>query len=203
MKMAIRWILGLLRGPNMGDGSGRNARVTAWIVVGAMLTFFTAWSPVSQAKDINLSVQYAGVGMDSGIDFNSDGYNAGLVDADAKGAFGAKTVSILYEFTTFGEQSGCTEGFLLFPIVHSTAVTTFSDLDQLLALVTQGEMCLNPTSGAFYGEARGIFLGGTGRFVGAAGNFVSPFTGQNLPTPPEIGFLAISGSLEGVVTLSD
>lgn len=201
--MAIRWILGLFRGPNMDDGNGRNARLAAWVIVGAMLTFAAVWSPVSQAKDIDLSVQYSGIGMDSAIDTDGDELTGGLVDADAKGTFGAKTVSILYEFTTLGDENGCPEGFLLFPIVHSTAVTTFSDLSQLLALVIEGEMCLNLTSGAFYGEARGTFLGGTGRFVGAAGNFVSPFTGQNLPTPPGIGYLAISGRLEGVVTLSD
>lgn len=191
-RSVIRWFFG--------------AAMTA-LVVGLL------FAPVAQAKDLPLYIEYAGTGHDLVPPVLGDPLADNIVMADAKGSFGAKSSVIIVKFT-FPDprwEDPCDAGFTFLGIAYARAVTTFQNGNQLFATVIPGEdsyMCLdmepgNETDGSFGGSVTGEFIGGTGRFAGASGPFVSLFEGQNLSSAMwgEHPFRAISGSFSGTVTV--
>ncbi len=57
-------------------------------------------------------------------------------------------------------------------------------------------MCVDPTTGYFWGTARGGYLGGTGRFTGTTGTWTSNFYGYQLGG----GIALLNGSVKGTLT---
>lgn len=159
--------------------------------------------PASQAKDVRLSITYTGTVRDTVFDMNDDGFTANFVDGQAKGTFGASMVSIFSEFELADAPIGhsCSGDFDLYAeLMYAKAVTTFSNGDQLYATTNGGWLCLDLLSGNYDGEATGIFMGGTGRFADATGDFVTPFAGKNLSLlEVGFGFGSFRGVIEGTV----
>jgi hypothetical protein len=175
-----------------------------WPLFAAAVLLLTPFmAATSYARDVPLKISYTGSLVPVPVDLNTDEILATVVDAQSKGSFGASMSHIVTEWTPVGL---CADGYVQFALIHSAAVVTFSNGDQLFgAGLGNGWMCLdlNPAGeGFFYGEAYGNFTNGTGRFEGATGSFTSPFTGNNTTlTELGYGFGPIQGSFEGTLTL--
>lgn len=154
-------------------------------------------APAASAGDKVIKARYAGVGYDTAVDTNGDGFPVGLTLADWQGTFGQSTVAITSEWYVF--PRACREGFdVPFALVTSASTFTVPDQSQLFGFSTDGWLCLSTATGAYYGEAYGTYIGGTGRFEGASGTFTTKFDGQNLD--PTIGFRSFRGTLDGRLT---
>lgn len=175
-----------------------------WPLVAAVVLVLAPFmATTSHAADVPIKISYTGTIVPIPVDVDDDETLASVVDAQSKGTFGASMSHIVTEWTPTGF---CADGYVQFGLIHSAAVVTFSNGDQLFgAGFGNGWMCLDldpEGDGYFYGEAYGDLTGGTGRFEGASGSFTSPFTGNNM-TLIEFGygFGPIQGSFEGTVTL--
>jgi hypothetical protein len=84
-------------------------------------------------------------------------------------------------------------------------VITFSSRqDQLFLALTNGSDCFNPAIGISSGQITFKAIGGTGRFEGASGTLVNPYTGIGLAASalaPSGFFNAVAGTLDGFLTL--
>jgi hypothetical protein len=176
-----------------------------WPLLAAVALLFAPFmAATSHARDVPVKISYTGSIVPIPVDLNTDGSLATVVDAQSKGTFGASMSHIVTEWTPTGGL--CDDGYVQFALIHSAAVVTFKNGDQLFgAGFGDGWMCLDldpAGTGFFYGEAYGDFTAGTGRFEGASGSFTSPFTGNNTTlTSFGYGFGPIQGSFEGKVTL--
>ena len=173
------------------------------LVAAVSLLLVPFMAATSHAGEVPVKISYAGSIVPIPVDVDNDGTVASVVDAQSKGTFGASISHIVTEWAPTGL---CNDGYVQFALVHSAAVLTFSNGDQLYgAGVGNGWMCLDldpAGDGAFYGEAYGDFTGGTGRFEGASGSFTSPFSGSNMTLLSfGYGFGPIRGSLDGRLTL--
>ena len=151
------------------------------------------------SKTVNMS--YAGSGIDTHFDSNGDGLYVSLSQATGKGTFGKFAIAITAEFGPPGDYGNCAEplpGVLDFPLVSSEAVYTFADQSQLIAIQSGGYLCLAESTGNYYGQVEGDYVGGTGRFISATGTVTSKFQGQILGNPA-VGFRTIKGTVEGTV----
>jgi hypothetical protein len=158
--------------------------------------------PVSQAQQVPLFIEYTGTVRDTPFDTNGDGLFADFVDGRSRGTFGPSMTTILTEFAPPAEAVENSCGGIYLELMYSKAVTTFKNGDQLYAEAYSGSLCLNPVTGDFEGAATGIFIGGTGRFANASGDFVSPFEGRNLSLlEVGFGFGSIQGTIEATIDL--
>lgn len=175
-----------------------------WPLIAAVsLLFVPFMAATSYADEVPVKFTYQGSIVPIPVDVDADETLATVVDAQAKGSFGASMSHIVTEWTPIGL---CSDGYVQFALIHAAVVMTFSNGDQLFgAGPGNGWMCLDVDpagAGFFYGEAYGLFTGGTGRFEGATGSFSSPFTGNNTTlTSFGYGFGPIQGSFEGALTL--
>jgi hypothetical protein len=170
-------------------------------VLGTVLLMLPFMVATAYAKDVPVSMKWAGTVTDIAIDTNGDGLFADLIDADVKGSFGASSMGVFTEFYFAGFCDDEQKVFNL-NILYSKPVTTFSNGDQLWGNITAGSMCLNTETGEFSGDAEGNYTGGTGRFADATGWFVVDFEGTNLTLPEGLpGFGAIRGTTNGAVEL--
>jgi hypothetical protein len=106
------------------------------------------------AADTTISIRYAGTGIDTAVDTDADTFTVSLDQARAKGTFGNSTIAITAEFTPTGS---CSAVFTVeFDLVYSAAVITFPDLSQLFGIArrSEGWLCLNPSTGQYYGQLR-------------------------------------------------
>jgi hypothetical protein len=168
-----------------------------------LLTPFLA--ATSYAKDVPIKVTYTGTLVPIPADDDGDMTHATVIDGQAKGSFGASMTHIVTEWTMAGL---CDDGYVLYTLDHAAVVLTFSNGDQLFgAGRPDGWMCmdvypLGDLTYKFYGEAGGEFTNGTGRFEGATGTFLSPFSGTNITAKDfEYGFGPITGTMEGTLTM--
>ena len=175
-----------------------------WPLVAAVSLFLAPFmaAPI-YAGEVPIKVSYTGTIVPIPVDLDADETLASVVDAQAKGSFGASMSHIVTEWTPVGL---CHGSYAQFALMHAAFVMTFSNGDQLFgAGFGDGWMCLDldpAGAGHFYGEASGNFTGGTGRFEGASGSFSSPFTGNNTTlTSFGYGFGPIQGSVNGTLTL--
>ena len=159
----------------------------------------------SYARDVPLDVNFTGALVPIPVDENLDLTHATVLDGKASGSFGASMTHVVTEWTIMGM---CDDGYVYFELHHAAIVLTFSNGDQLFgAGNSDGWMCmdvypLGDMTGDFYGEAGGGFTHGTGRFEGATGSFVSPFSGTNITAKDfDYGFGPIRGTIEGTLTL--
>jgi hypothetical protein len=156
-------------------------------------------SRANAANGTPIQLKYAGTGMDTAVDTNGDGFNVSLTQANGQGTFGSFAMAITAEFGPLG-SGDCAPGELDLPLLSSAHVMTFPDQSQLFGSsgALDGFLCVNLSTGQYYGQVEGVYVGGTGRFEGATGEFTSLFDGQNLGDP-EIGFRSITGTTEGTV----
>jgi hypothetical protein len=175
------------------------------LVAAAALLFTPFLAATSYNGEVPINVNYTGSLVPIPVDKNSDLTHATVLDGQAKGTFGASMTHVITEWTMAGM---CDDGYVLFTLHHAAIVLTFSNGDQLFgAGYSDGWMCMDvypdgPMTGDFYGEASGDFSHGTGRFEGATGSFVSPFSGTNITHRDfDYGFGPIRGTLEGTLTL--
>ena len=172
------------------------------LVVVAVLLIAPFSAATSYADEVPFRVSYTGTLVPIPVDWNGDGTPATVLDGQSRGSFGASMSHIVSEWA-MGTGTCKNQSHIWFDLVHSAAVVTFSNNDQLFGVnVGMAWMCMDPATGYFTGEARGTFTGGTGRFEGASGSFVSPFTGHALTLfTMGYNFGQIEGSIHGSLIL--
>lgn len=175
-------------------------------VIGTVILFVMSLVQVSYADEQPIYVSYKGTILELATDFNNDGMKANVVQAPSKGSFGASMATIVTEFVPYPPLFGTCPSTddLYLVVMYSSGITSFSNGDQLDASIDSGWMCLDMVTGEFEGIAYGTFAGGTGRFVNATGEFVSPFNGKNLSIAlfKPAGLARIEGEIEGTVDLN-
>ena len=175
------------------------------IVLFALSFVFTT----SYAGEKPISITWEGTVTDTGInaileDPPAPDFNANYIDAQGRGSFGPGLLGVLSEFSFAGfcdaDQPVPTVLYLVF--AYSKPVISFKNGDQLWGDFTGGDACLDTVTGEFSGSGQGVFIGGTGRFVGADGPFTVDFGGNNLTIATlGVGFGPIYGELYGTVIL--
>lgn len=166
-----------------------------------LVAAFASSAPVFAGDVTLVSVNYSGIGYDTTIEVVPDGLPVNLSLAKGKGTFGNSDIAITAEFVPDDDPGGnCQEGDMSVAIVpdHLWAVTiTASDNSQVYGMFNEGWMCLTSDMMFYVGEANGVFIGGTGRYEGATGEWVSTYQGMNLD--PSIGFRSINGYFSGTL----
>ena len=162
-----------------------------------LLFFGLLAAPMSNAGETTISIQYAGVGWVTHVDgFVPDGMNVDLTTGSAQGTFGNSDITITTEFVPNPELS-CPDGYTLkYALVYSATVLTMRDQSQLYGISQEGWICAT-AEGGYFGEVKGVYVGGTGRFTTATGEFVSKFDGAYLE--PNLSFRSIRGTVAGSV----
>jgi hypothetical protein len=163
----------------------------------ALVCLAVLFAPVINAGETPISSRYAGTGWDTHVDgFVPDGNNVSLTTGTGKGTLGNFTIAITTEFR-LADTVACPDGFpLKYALVYSAVVSTFPDQSQLFGIAESGWICATG-EGQYYGEVSGVYVGGTGRFREATGDYVSKFNGQFLE--PNLSFRSIEGDVEGTV----
>ncbi len=153
------------------------------------------FASVGSAGERPIQTSYAGFGYDTSFDPNGDGIPVGLTVTDSQGTLGAAKLAITTDWT-FDSQRACRAGYdLPFKLAFTATMYTLADQSQLFGFSQDGWLCLNSTTGAYYGEEQGIYSGGTGRFENATGTWATKFDGFTLD--PTIGFRSIRGTATG------
>ena len=163
----------------------------------ALLCLGVLFAPVSGAGETPISIRYAGSGWDTHVDgFVPDGHNVSLTMGTAQGTFGNSTITITTEWVP-DQTVTCPAAYpLKYSLVYSATVLTFGERSQLFAIAQSGWICAT-NEGVYYGEVTGTYVGGTGRFEAATGDYVSKFDGAYLE--PNLDFRSIRGTAEGMV----
>lgn len=163
----------------------------------ALLCMGVLCAPVSSAGETLISAKYAGSGWDTHVDgFVPDERTVSLTLVTQKGTFGNATLTITTEWVD-DARVPCPDGYpVKVALVYASTVTTFADQSQLFGVSQSGWICGNP-EGGYFGEVSGAYVGGTGRFEGATGDYVSKFDGAYLE--PNLGFRSIRGTVKGSV----
>jgi hypothetical protein len=158
------------------------------------------WSQASAADGTPFQSKYAGFGIATAVDTNDDGWRVSLTQANGQGTFGNYTLASTTEFEFASvppAQGECSDGYVELSLVSSKTVQTFADQSQQVANATGGWSCVNFSNGQYYGEFGGDYVGGTGRFEDATGDFTTKFSGVFLDT--DVGFETITGTVEGTL----
>ena len=163
----------------------------------ALLCLGVLFAPVSSAGETPISIRYAGSGWDTHVDgFVPDANNVSLTTGTAQGTFGNSTITITTEWVT-DQTVTCPAAYpLKYSLVYSASVLTFPEQSQLFGIAQSGWICAT-NEGVYYGQVTGAYVGGTGRFAAATGDFVSKFDGVYLE--PNLNFRSIRGTAEGMV----
>lgn len=153
---------------------------------------------------IPVNSKYAGYGHDMTVEMVEDGYFANLTHAKGKGTFGNSTMVISVEFMPDESQiANCSEGYdLSFAVVPDNFwafITTAPDHSQVFGLFNSGWLCMTADRMHWEGQTQGFFFGGTGRYEGAEGTWVSNYQGVNLD--PVTGLRSITGDVIGTLYL--
>lgn len=140
-----------------------------------------------------LAFTFATSGGATAYDSNLDGMPLSVTFGKIKGSLGNGDISIASEWRS-GDVD-CPAGVLEFTLVSNRVVAVSPDLSQLIANGSSGWMCVDPTTGYFWGGAAGEYLGGTGRYKGATGTWTSTFDGYQLGG----GYTLLNGSVKGTL----
>jgi hypothetical protein len=171
-----------------------------FVLAGALALML--YVPASQAGTVSVASTYAGSGYDTAVDNFDDGLPVSLSFTQAKGSFGAQRLDISAEF--YPSDVDCRTGYSIEGgLVYSASVTTYADHSQNFGFSDSGWICVHPETGHYYGEVYGVYGGGTGRFEGASGEWISTFEGNNLePAGLEpVGFRTVVGTVKGTMVL--
>jgi len=153
------------------------------------------FSPAGFAGDRSVSIRWAGTGMNQVTDTIDGGHTVNMIDAQAKGSLGNAAMAITNSWVP--AAGDCPAAYIPLTLGEAIVVMTAPDRSQLFGYAATGWMCLDPMSGEFYGEASGNYTGGTGRFHGATGNWLTEFDGVNLS--PDLNLIAIKGDVDGTL----
>jgi hypothetical protein len=169
----------------------------------AVVTIATA-APVLASGEKPVSINYAGFGYDTSNEVIEDGMPISLTQADGKGTFGNSSIAITVEFAlTQDTIESCPADYpvhgWVVPENYWAVTITFPDLSQVFGFFNEGWICLTEDLRYYTGETHGIYYGGSGRFHGASGEWVSHWEGANLD--PTIGFRSIKGDIKGILSL--
>lgn len=174
---------------------------TSKFVWSTLAAFALLLATTSMAWGEKVNFTYAGTGWDTTVDSNDDGFPVNISSANAKGSLGASRVEIRGEWMLWDvAYVACEVGELEFKLIFSTSVATFQNQSQLFAYSNMGWMCVDTTTGHYYGKVFGIYGGGAGKFVGASGEWQTDFDGFFLEPPDlpaAIGFRSITGIVKG------
>lgn len=153
------------------------------------------FAPAGLAREAPISIRYAGSGWDTHVDgFVPDGSNVSLTTGTAQGTFGNSTITITTEWV-IDETVNCPDAYpIKYSLIYSASVLTFPERSQLFGIAQSGWICAT-SGGVYYGEVTGAYVGGTGRFENATGDYVSKFDGVYLE--PNLSFRSIRGTAEG------
>lgn len=171
------------------------------------LTILAFVSPVFAKDDLNVNVKFAGTGYNTTVELVEDGFPVNLTQARGKGTFGNSTIAITAEFEQ--DESvleNCPEGYVVpvaivsIPEQFWAMTITASDHSQVYGFFNEGWMCLTEDWEDWVGETYGVFLGGSGRYECASGDWVAHFQGKNLDS--SIGFRSITGDMQGSLYLN-
>ena len=137
----------------------------------------------------------------STLDRNGDGVPANLSTFSGKSNFGEVHGSSSFEVTAFGAPVNCEPGELEAALVGTRDVRRFPENGDMVFLeVSDLLLCLNPSTGVFRLSSKGYFIGGTGRYSEATGDFTGSFTGVVLAIDPKGAlFGAFSGGIRGTI----
>ena len=151
-------------------------------------------------NDTDISVSYAGSGFDL-VDPDEDGYAINIFMTESKGTFGKSSMTVLSEFAPDTDSSvSCPAGFdLPFDLVRCVTTLTTANVDQLWGWYTGGYLCMTADHLQWVGQAGGVWIGGTGRFQQATGEWTTNYAGANFDL--ESGYRTITGTMEGSVTM--
>ena len=132
----------------------------------------------SAANGTPIKMTYTGTGIDTAIDTNMDTLKVSLTQANGRGTFGNFAIAITAEFGP-PSSGNCASGELDLVLISSAHVLTFNDQIQLFGISSadDGWLCVDPSTGWYYGQVQGDYVGGTGRFEGATGESTSLFAG--------------------------
>ena len=186
--------------------------ISKTVLQGASVALALMLASTGAAWAAPMHIQWSGSGWDTSLDNFDDGYPVNITVAEARGSFGVSRIEVSCEFSAddLGDIEGveCAEGYgTLLGVLYSAHVSTFENLDQLYGASNEGWMCVNMTTGHYYGEIHGGYAGGTGRFAQAEGWWSTTFEGQNLELPEAVtglepvGFRSISGKMHGEVNM--
>lgn len=127
----------------------------------------------------------------------------GLVRAKVKGNLGRADLTAATKASypiPAPDMDNCPAGFFkVVVITDNSLVFTFSDLS-LLYGNGQGVVCVNFGTGAQYIAVEGEWLGGTGRFLNANGEFSIRFD-EYIPVNPNAQIVAEAGTITGTLSL--
>jgi hypothetical protein len=170
----------------------------ALLASSALFCFGMLVSSATIAGEKPISLRYAGTGWDTqagGV--YPDNRPVSLTLGNAQGTFGNSTIAITAEFRDEATVV-CPAGYnTKVAVVYSTAVLTFPDQSQLFGFAQTGWLCGNEATRHYFGEVSGAYVGGTGRFESATGDWVSKFEGAYLE--PSLSFRSITGTITGTV----
>lgn len=165
------------------------------LCLAAALCAGALWASTSYAGDTPLKFSYAGTGHDLGVDLNDDGLMLGITYAQTRGStFGTAMLTITSEFA-LDLDVVCEVDYLPLTLFQSTIVLTTDSGEQIFGFGGGGDACLNPVTGHMYGDAYGVYRGGTGRFANATGEYYTEYTVLNVE--PASGLRAVQGTVEG------
>lgn len=159
------------------------------------------FAPAASAGERNVSLRFAGTGSDLALEATPGGTSSQVTTAAVRGTFGNSELVIRTEWSDYIiEPADCAAGFgVKVTLINSTLVITAADHSQVFGFSTDGWMCVNATNGAYYGEMKGVYYGGTGRFEGASGSWTAKYDGFTLDR--SVGFRSIRGSADGTLIL--
>ncbi len=164
---------------------------------GVVLLVLPLVSTTSHAGAAHVSIAWNGTVRQAASDANGDGIHSIYIDAQAKGSFGAKSISVIAEYNFDGFCDG-NPAVYKFKFWYGRPISTHQNGDLLWGKFTGGSKCMNMLTGDFYGEVQGEWEGGTGMFYGATGPFTVSFNGKTLTIPDHLEIAAF-GAIEGVV----
>lgn len=162
-----------------------------WICIACVGMLGVATAAV--AADRPVSFTYATTAIGTTFEGYIDGMPMSIAYGKTKGSFGSSDISITSEWR-FADVD-CPAGALEFTLVGNKVVLMAPDLSQLIGVGSTGWMCVDPTTGYFWGEVEGGYLGGIGRFKGATGTWTSQFNGYQLGG----GYTILNGTVKGRV----
>ena len=166
-----------------------------------MVVWLTPIGVVAQPGGRPYTENITGTLSSSTLDRNADGVPASISTFSGNSNFGKVHGQSSFEVTVFGAPVNCAVDEVEATLVGTRDVRRFPDHGDMIFLeVSDLLVCLNPLTGIFTVSSQGHFIGGTGRYSGATGDFTGSFTGAILVADPNGAlFGAFSGGVTGTV----
>ena len=157
-------------------------RIALSVVSALALLFLTGWDHGSDGRSVKFSAAGGCTFTNTAITF--DGVNDASLDTCTESdTFGLAAGQVLGAYYDSGSSCIAPDGTAgeTYTLEFATSASTFTPAnDQIFTYSETGTLCTSLTTGAGEGKTTFTVSGGTGRFKGAAGSFVSSFTSSYL-----------------------